>query len=636
MSFFTGGGLVKRGRTYYIRVRVPDDLKRFITTKEIKQSLRTSSYGEATKLARAWRSALDHFFCDMRRERVTDTEILQLRDKFYRDTIEGDPRKKSNGIITEADAESWAVYSERMVANYRQGLITNNFRLVSYAVDKFLEGQGIVVDKNSDDYPYLCREFSKILVNAHEMKVNNARGIYVVHPPQASPPSSPLPASPPAPATDPAFSAQMEDIAEHLRNLKGSGGLFSEIVKKFILFQTSVDAWKPGTEEAMQEAFDLFSEAIGNKDITAYDTEDFLRFRTVLSKLPINRNKTPKFRDKTIAELLLMSFTEKTLSVDTMNKQLQRVSQLFAWAKARKFINTDYSGGISVKSRNLDSEKRQPYDNEELDKIVANIKAKKPATQFWVPLFGLYMGMRADEICQLYLEDIYEISGILCVDSTARRSDQSLKTKESSRIIPIHPFLLELGFMNYHKELREAGEERLWPSLKMRIHKVKEGDDIKAVKEGDDFKRGKGGYGAGWCSWYNEHFNRKHITQDPTKTFHSFRHNLPNLLEKIPTVKDFTLSKIMGHACKTETKRTYLKPDLEEMYAALAQAQYKIDLDILRDKSLWNKDDILTPHRGVNRKTIIRPAGKTTARRRDTTVSTVEAAKCRKRQHSSE
>lgn len=55
------------------------------------------------------------------------------------------------------------------------------------------------------------------------------------------------------------------------------------------------------------------------------------RFRDVLEKLPPSRKKSPKYRDKTINEILTMDYDNR-LSVKSINIIVQSVSSMFEWA----------------------------------------------------------------------------------------------------------------------------------------------------------------------------------------------------------------------------------------------------------------------------------------------------------------
>jgi integrase len=79
--------------------------------------------------------------------------------------------------------------------------------------------------------------------------------------------------------------------------------------------------------------------------------------------------------------------------------------------------------------------------------------------RYWIPLIGLFYGMRLNEIYQLHLEDIREEGGLLCFDIN-KKGDKELKTASSRRLIHVHPVLLDLGFKEYVDAEEEA--RRVW------------------------------------------------------------------------------------------------------------------------------------------------------------------------------
>ena len=82
---------------------------------------------------------------------------------------------------------------------------------------------------------------------------------------------------------------------------------------------------------------------------------------------------------------------------------------------------------------------------------------------FWIPLLGLYTGARLEEICQLRVSDIKRLDGVRCLGINEDRPDVSDKPS-ALRLIPLHPFLLELGFHRYAQTLPDDG--RVFPDLK--------------------------------------------------------------------------------------------------------------------------------------------------------------------------
>lgn len=64
-----------------------------------------------------------------------------------------------------------------------------------------------------------------------------------------------------------------------------------------------------------------------------------------------------------------------------------------------------------------------------------------------MPLLGAYSGARLSEICQLRVEDITEANGIWCMKIMPEAG--SLKTLGSERVVPLHPAVIEAGFLQF-------------------------------------------------------------------------------------------------------------------------------------------------------------------------------------------
>ena len=80
---------------------------------------------------------------------------------------------------------------------------------------------------------------------------------------------------------------------------------------------------------------------------------------------------------------------------------------------------------------------------------------------YWIPLIGLFTGMRINEICQLRIDDVYK-DGKHYVFNIIESKDTTLKNSSSERIIPVHPILIKLRFHDYVKTLKELGKERIF------------------------------------------------------------------------------------------------------------------------------------------------------------------------------
>ncbi len=84
---------------------------------------------------------------------------------------------------------------------------------------------------------------------------------------------------------------------------------------------------------------------------------------------------------------------------------------------------------------------------------------------FWLPLVGYFTGARTNEIAQLDTADIREIDGYpcfdFCPDAPGAFEAKRVKTDEA-RQVPIHPRLIELGFLDYVESQRRDKQKKLF------------------------------------------------------------------------------------------------------------------------------------------------------------------------------
>ena len=143
----------------------------------------------------------------------------------------------------------------------------------------------------------------------------------------------------------------------------------------------------------------------------------------------------------------------------------------------------------------------------------------------WIPLIGLMTGMRLEEIGQLRRADIKLQEGIWYFDlDHVPEEGRWLKNDSSRRQIPVHPRLIELGFL----ELVQDSNGRLFPS-------------VSSV--------GSRQLSASWSQWFGRYLRKVVGITDPRKTFHSFRHTFKDLCRESGVSKELH-DKLTGHASR--------------------------------------------------------------------------------------
>ena len=88
------------------------------------------------------------------------------------------------------------------------------------------------------------------------------------------------------------------------------------------------------------------------------------------------------------------------------------------------------------------------------------------------------MGLRREELCQLMPEDIKERDGIHYLDLSPTHG-RRLKNDTSVRRVPIHRFILDLGFLAFvERQRKRRGCIFLFPDINPQAESGKRGDPL--------------------------------------------------------------------------------------------------------------------------------------------------------------
>ncbi|WP_240796852.1 site-specific integrase [Terasakiella sp. SH-1] len=263
-----------------------------------------------------------------------------------------------------------------------------------------------------------------------------------------------------------------------------------------------------------QSVYNVLMDIFGkDRLIEEIKRDDCRQFMDVVRHLPANAKK--RFPRKSLLEISTLARERgiKPMAPLTINKYVNKLSAMLNWAVEEELLDHNPAKNLSVADPVHAQDKRLPFSDHQLQKIFSALSDKSGA-EYWVPHIGLYNGLRLNEICQLNVEDVIVRDEVWCFNIT-RESDRGiddkvLKTKSSERVVPIHPQLLELGFMRYLKQFQRKPRGKLFP----------------------DIRAGTTGYRSDQFSkWFSRFL--KSIDADSDRTsYHSFRHNFRDALRE--------------------------------------------------------------------------------------------------------
>ena len=503
--------IVKIKHHYHYRARVPVDLLRSFGRKEVKKSLRTDNYRIARFIARQLDYRLEVILMVARMMILTDDQIKQIVDGYFHETLQRCEELRILGQGTPADEDglsSMISNHEEIIREQRKALAYNRFDPATQPLIGSLLLQHKITAPKPLDYTKLSREIVKAQLQISAIEIERIGGNY----------------------------DNWYDRDLRARAMVGSqiapksSTLLSEVIKLHKQEKMSTGKWTTKTQQENEAIYSLFLEILGDRAIGLFnDRKTFVDYVGILATLPPNLNKRREYRGKPVHEVLEMVRRNPVtpMMIRTRNKHMERISTLMDWAAENGYVAKNFAMGLLAKEEREDEEKRYPYSREDLMKLYSSpiyatrMPFRRPE-RFWVPLISPFSGIREDEICQFYTEDIKTVDGIPCFDINEEK-DKKLKTPACRRILPIHPVLIRIGFLRYVDECRRKGQERLWPGL----------------------SRGKNGYSTAFEHWYTK-YNRKYVSQEREKVFHSGRHLVSHTLKNAEVDLEIREA-ILGH-----------------------------------------------------------------------------------------
>lgn len=478
--------IIKRAgsNNWYLKVRVPRDLLAEVGKEFIQESLKTTDRRRAESLSRI---------------RLGELEVEWNR---LRANSAGADGYRPSDIRSLAVHASMA-YAPEVLARAEDGNGLTLGGIAMHAVPANLQQ----LREERGRLPRRAEELADAYVKRHEIKL--------------TPPSRAALVAGIAERIDAEIQARIAELsgapvsrpatnpADYVDNLGQEGPL--HLLDAIDAFKNTDDFQSLGekTKTEWGKSFRILVDLFGNREVHTFRPSDGLSFREVVDRLPPRCKSTSGYR------LVAEENDGPTRSPGTKNKELTPPRMLFKWLRKSWYIRFDpFEIVPTFSNEGTEMRKKAPFTEAELKALFlsgAFHEHDVHSVAFWAPLIGLFTGARRGEVLQLAAEDVVQSDGHWCLKIHGDRQNTRLKNPASARIVPVHPWLLRNGFLNFVKANSGNANGILFKELSWnRQHGW-----------GKNFERR-------WSDKFGDHLQ---IPDDVIKGFHSFRHMVTDQLK---------------------------------------------------------------------------------------------------------
>lgn len=498
--------LYRRGDRYVVRVQVPADVRAALGQSEFKRSL-----GADLSIARRKSHALiDEFHTAIERARkgsfVRDAAPASSTDPVSREEIDLAVYAHFRRMLSSLRGKTLLAIGDNpsarlnraegyrvMIANQLDAFDADTWSTMSASARWLCEERGWTLDPDAELFEYLCRMMLRARLQCYRNELRRLEG-------KMSPDTD----------ADPSFGDEAPKRHTRPRTL-------GALIDKFNADRD--DKWSGSTRKNYIIITRVLEEICGRDTPVDQIDKDFCRnVRSILTRLPVNYQKLPATKDRAITEAIEIGEEAglPVISPATINSHLNKLGAVIRFGRDEGWIAGNPMANIEVSDPIHPSEKRDPFSTSHLNRIFSSppwsapfsAKDENPA-RYWAPLIGLFSGARLTEICGQLVDEMIEVDEAPIFNFVHRPGERHIKGGKS-RIVPIHPTLLSMGFWDFVEQARESKREQLFPDVKR--------DQL-------------GKWGDGTSKWFSRKVRDLEL-KGRMLSFHSFRHSFEDALRR--------------------------------------------------------------------------------------------------------
>lgn len=539
-------GLLQRGSRWYSNIKIPKDLRDAFGKQHIREALGTSDYREACRIISyekaRWMACFDSERKKLARLAPSAASSNPPRILTTLSKREGFEIAIRYLATKEEDFRKWMDDEGRSLPEWELGEVKSNLMWNvhyfaggddsyppqdgSHELKRFLKSEGIECAPSSPAFQVLC----PMIRDAHLEFLERAEDMVSGgHPKEHNPIFRGVNS-----LTIQTEAAPSSTVGDLIANKEKA----NKDLKR-----------SPKTVIAFQHGARLLREALGaNKPLSSLTRADMDAVFDLMQSIPLNASQ--RYKGMSFAQAIQAAKKKGDTSIAAQNTNWATYTQILsAFKLAVEDGLMTHNPAANRRYREMfrkgKSTPREQFTIPELNKLFraplytgcqndesgyAKPGPNNPRRgRFWVPLLALFHGMRNNEACQIYTEDV-KLDGdipFVAIRETledSQQSDKKLKTEQSERDVPIHPELIRIGFLDFVRGRQsDSKSPRLFPEL----------------------TAGHNGYFSDAFSKWFVRFVKRTLGENCEATLHSFRHQFRDAT-RVARLPDESVGRLAG------------------------------------------------------------------------------------------
>lgn len=559
-----------RGSRYYFRIAIPLKLQPVLGCKELKKSLTTSNPKHATRLCRILSNGMERFFMTVAEAQPRQADYQTMMQQYFEKTlreayeehnhIEGMFYGSEPAEPTDDPYQFAAVAYKKLTALKAYAQSYRHTDQQEQEAEIMLRNAGFSSLPHSgllaDHLMTAAIEAQRIELAYHQKDFGN---IATQHP-------------------------QLRNCLNYFEGQSFDSVSLKECTERYLEHKKPTVKLK--TFKLITPVMQRLQDVLGaDRAIHSIRKQpDGVYLERMVKKIPINF--TRDFAGQNLKELLQENHDYPVMEDGTLETYWGYFQEFFNWAVDRGYLPENPINNIKLSKSNKAKAPRTCFSDQQLETlflspIYTGRKNEKRALwekgnlvikdgNYWLPLVAAFTGMREGEILQITPNVLKEKDGIHYFDLSPENGVKDIKTYNGIRLVPIHPELIKMGFLEYFEKRRKKvkADGRIF-------------EDGVTIPDTQDRTKN---YSRGFSEYTVKIGLRQN--KDGREVFHSFRHNVQTALSEAD-VKNVIACWILGHQPPKETQTvgdmvyTHSRPDLKKLYKAICKVKYNIDFSHL-------------------------------------------------------